>query len=231
MFNRINNRILPILFVLGAFFSACEKKPNASFKTNKEEYVAGEDVILTNTSESGSSFEWILPDGKTSANKNSDFVIDINSGFDELSFTLVAKSKQHCMRNSTTKTIKVIPKSYITETIVSPYSYSTFYTANINSSSTSSNYIIAMIYITSPESFYTLSFYFMPGTSLPSGTYTLQNSSSSLAPFQACGLSFGIYFVSGQLQVDYVNSKLHITFKDITDSTGNYKLTGEIYKP
>ena len=220
-----------IVLIISFLFQSCEKKPNASFKTDKEEYIAGQDVILINTSESGGSFEWILPGRRTSANKSSDFVIDINSGFDELSFTLVAKSKQHCKRNSVTKTIKVIPKSYITVTIVSPYAYGTFYSANINSSSTSSNYIIDMIYTTSPESGYTLRFYFMPGTSLPSGTYTLQNSSSSLAPFQACAWDFGIYFVSGQLQVDYVNSKLHITFKDITDSTGNYKLTGEIYKP
>ncbi len=219
-----------LVFVLSILFYSCEKKASADFETDKTEYMAGEIVKLTNKSTSGSSFQWILANGQTSTEKNTEFIINPNLGFDEVSITLIAKSNSYCKRNSLTKKIKVIPKSYFTLSSIVPL-YTETRILGAYSTSNASNFVVNSFYYIDPETFYFLNFYFPAGSSPSTGTYALQNSSSSLAPYNAFVKLAATDFVSGQLIVDYVNDKLHISFMNITDSTGNYKLSGEIYKP
>ncbi len=53
---------------------SCQKYPQASFTTDKTQYVAGDTIKLTNTTLYGSTYKWTLPDGQTPTTKDFDFI-------------------------------------------------------------------------------------------------------------------------------------------------------------
>ncbi len=234
------NRIIIILFVLGLFLSACEKKPKASFKTDKDEYMAGEVIKLTNTSEIGSGFEWLLPEGKSETTKDAEYTVNSNTGFDELSITLNAKSKHHCKRNTFTKTVRTYPLCYITWYNIPFSSNKTYVTPTVTSNSNASNYSVSALYESGAPyyDFYYFNFYFSPGSSPAAGTYTLQSGAASLP---SNGAFISVYggplnspsttnFTVGQIQVEYINNVMHIYFTDAQTSPTYFKLAGSVYK-
>ena len=234
-----------LIIFLPAFclFSSCEKKADADFSTDKTEYVAGETVKLTNTSKSGSSFVWIMPNGEDETTKNAEYIIPLNQGFDQISFNLTAKSKAHCKRDSKTISVNVIPSSWWTISSTSSTISATYIPYQVNDVNYSTFYRVDCTYkygIGAGGSTYYLNVWFPPGGLPPTGTYTLQTSSTSLSPYTAfVNLGGGANelppnttnYISGVIQVEYINSKLHIYFTDITDSGVSTKLSASIYKP
>ncbi len=249
-------RFSKLIILLSVFFLvfSCEKKPQASFDfkkrvngphTNYEttsEFSAGDSVKLSNTSENGSKFEWIMPDGSNVTDKDVEYVIPSNTGFDELSFNLTVKSKGHCKRNSVSQKVNIIPMSFYTVLNI-PSSVSKKYIPYKTSSySDASNFVVIIEYndgeVGTYMDYYTLSIYFPPGLPPVNGIYTLQSSSISLptngsfislygGPIDSPGVT---YFTVGQIQVEYINSVMHVYFTDAQTNPTYFKLSAEIYK-
>ncbi len=242
MLNSSNKIIIEFTFILSILFYSCEKKASADFETDKTEYMAGEIVKLTNKSTSGNTFEWIMPNGEKATTKDAEYIIPFNTGFDEVSFNLTTKSKGHCIRNSKTLTVNVMPGSWWMETSTITSLSTTYVPYLITGSDDLSNYkILATFRSTSPSgAFSSLNVYFPSGSIPAAGSYTLQSSKIGLLPNTAfINLSggainspnFSTDYITGQIQVEYVNNKLHVFFTDIFTSTGGFKLSADIYKP
>ncbi len=236
----MKNASLIIFTFLLLFLSACEKKADADFSTDKTEYVAGETVKLTNTSKSGSSFVWIMPNGEDETTKNAEYQIPFNQGFDELSFNLTVKSKGRCIRDSKTISVNVIPSSWWIWTNQSISVSQTFVPHSVTAGSDVNNYWIYAAYARPYVTYYDLGIGFPPGSMPAAGNYTLQSSKTGLLPFTAfVNLSGGdielppssFDFVTGIIQVEYVNGKLHLFFTDIYTNPTTFKLSADIYKP
>lgn len=107
--NKVNLKaILPpfvILFCLLIFYS-CSKKPVAGFNTDKTEYIAGEKVLLTNTSVNAVSYLWTLPNGLTAEAVEPTFTIPESASSGELTFKLEAFGEDK-KSSSTSQSIKV----------------------------------------------------------------------------------------------------------------------------
>lgn len=86
---------------------ACQKEPTAGFITDKSSYIAGETVILTNTSYDAEFYTWTMPDGQTSSSENVNYTINSNSNSGSLVFQLEAFSKNYKKDDATTKTVTV----------------------------------------------------------------------------------------------------------------------------
>jgi hypothetical protein len=82
-----------------ALLSTCKKKkeeekqPTASFSTDKTEYLAGETIILTNTSTDAKTYRWTMPDGQTVKSKDASYTTDPAGGDESLQFKLEAISE------------------------------------------------------------------------------------------------------------------------------------------
>jgi hypothetical protein len=101
--------IKSILFpsIITIAFTSCQKQPEASFTTDKNEYVAGETVRLTNTSINASTYRWTFPDGTTGTAVNYDYVTDPNQSDGKLNFKLEAFSKNGKKVDETSKTVNI----------------------------------------------------------------------------------------------------------------------------
>lgn len=107
------------VFSLIAFFLlifSCSKKPESAFSTNKAEYIAGQKISLTNQSKEAASIKWTLPDGSTATSNNADYLIPADFASGSLDIKLESYSKRKKKTDSETKTIDVIPQTYITIT-------------------------------------------------------------------------------------------------------------------
>jgi len=62
--------LIPILGMIILAMVSCQKKPEASFTTNKTRDNAGEAIIFTNTSKDAHDFEWNFGDNTTSTEEN-----------------------------------------------------------------------------------------------------------------------------------------------------------------
>lgn len=87
--------------------TSCAKQPDASFTTDKTEYVAGETIKLKNTSIDGVTYKWTMPDGQTSSAVDLDYTTDLYQDDATLSFKLIAFSKKDKKSSETTESVKV----------------------------------------------------------------------------------------------------------------------------
>ncbi len=98
-----------LFFIVSCLYSSCNKNkdnpPNANFYGNKTEYIAGDTLHLKNASTYADFWEWTLPDGTISHEKNLDYITDTNELSSSLTFTLVAGNKT----NKTSSKTKSIP--------------------------------------------------------------------------------------------------------------------------
>lgn len=67
----MKNKFVVVLGLLSVInFISCTKKPNASFVFDKSSYVAGDSVIIKNTSSLSKTYRWTLPYGGVSYSKD-----------------------------------------------------------------------------------------------------------------------------------------------------------------
>jgi outer membrane lipoprotein-sorting protein len=100
-------KIFSLLFLVVVFLSSCQRQPSADFTTDKYNYIAGDVVILTNTSIDGSKFKWTLPDGQTSGAENLDYNLSETQQDATLTFTLEAISNNGKKSDVATKLVSV----------------------------------------------------------------------------------------------------------------------------
>ena len=222
-----------------AFIVSCNKLPNLSITANKTEYVAGDTVKLKSTNNHGTNFVWAMPNGESINAKNAEYVIDPNTDFTDLTFSLRAKSKISCHHNTKNITVSVVPRSWFANS----YQIYVPYLVTINSNT--NIYCVYAKYQNHDQKYgssytaYGLNICFSAGNSPPAGTYTLQTSSTNLAPFTAFINKYGgapdasvsTDYVVGHVQVEYTHNRLHVFFTDVWSGDGLYKLSGSIYKP
>lgn len=98
------------VFIIVAFFAivSCQRQPKASFSTDKSEYVAGDTIYLSNTTEASQRFRWIFPDGQTDKSTDASYYVDAFIGDTTLTFKLIAISNNGKKADSTSKTVDII---------------------------------------------------------------------------------------------------------------------------
>lgn len=103
----MKSKFFVIVAAVSIIFSGCAKEPKAYFTTDKNEYVAGDIVKLTNTSVDGKTFLWTFPDGTTSDLASVDYITkeDLKDG--TLTFKLQAFSKKEKKTDDVSKTVTV----------------------------------------------------------------------------------------------------------------------------
>jgi len=103
-------KIKPLLLatsLVAITFTSCQKQPEATFATDKSEYVAGETVKLSNTSADANSYKWTMPDGQIAKSIDVTYKIDEKQKDGTLTFKLEAFSKNAKKDDETTKTVKI----------------------------------------------------------------------------------------------------------------------------
>jgi len=100
-----NSNFFIIISCIAIFFTACQKEPSADFTTDKTTYIAGETVILNNTSIDADSYEWTMPDSQTSSSKNVSFITDATGSGGSLNFKLTAYSKNQKKSDNASKSV------------------------------------------------------------------------------------------------------------------------------
>ncbi|MBU0489368.1 MAG: PKD domain-containing protein [Bacteroidetes bacterium] len=103
-------KTIALLIAVAVVAASCQKKPDASFTTDKESYTAGETVKLTNTSVDGKSYLWTFPDGQTSVSRDVDYTLDASDAGGQKTIQLEVFSKNGKKKDAATKTINVSPK-------------------------------------------------------------------------------------------------------------------------
>jgi hypothetical protein len=102
---------LNLSLVIIIFFGGCTKKPNASFEFNKKSYIAGDTVIIKNSSTLGTTYRWTFSTGVTSTNKDSiQFVLPYNISDGTLTVKLEAFSKNRKLVDEVEQTVETISK-------------------------------------------------------------------------------------------------------------------------
>jgi hypothetical protein len=102
----IKHVFLTLLVVITTLIS-CQKQPNASFKTDKTNYVAGETIILTNTTIEGHSYKWTMPDGQVLTSKNVYYILNGTEPDGMLTFKLEVFSKNGKKKDITQQSVYV----------------------------------------------------------------------------------------------------------------------------
>ena len=102
-----------IFLVLTELFTACAKEPVSDFSTNKEEYLAGDTVVLTNNSSDAESCKWIIPGGEMSS-RDAKFKLDPELNDGTITITLESYSRNNKKVSKSTKTIPVFASGQIT---------------------------------------------------------------------------------------------------------------------
>jgi hypothetical protein len=95
------------MFVVAFFLiTGCNKKPQADFTTDKEEYTAGEIIRLTNKSIHAKSYNWLFPDLSASTSENPEYALsaDLADG----SYPIRLESLRNSETSLITKFISVI---------------------------------------------------------------------------------------------------------------------------
>lgn len=94
---------------LSLFLSSCQKKPSASFTTDKDTYARTQRVYLTNTSTDAGSMVWIVkgPEAYEIRSSEENFWFDANNtGSYEISLSCYSKNGK--LSSKTSKTINVL---------------------------------------------------------------------------------------------------------------------------
>jgi hypothetical protein len=87
--------------------AGCKREPVADFVADKDIYIAGDVIHLTNTSQDGRTYEWTLPGGEKVNTLNVHYQSDQGFGDGDLGFRLTAFSKDGKKENEVMKTIKI----------------------------------------------------------------------------------------------------------------------------
>ncbi|MBC7411014.1 MAG: hypothetical protein H7331_00980 [Bacteroidia bacterium] len=87
--------------------TACQKQPSAEFTTDKTNYVGGDVIQLTNLSVDASKYKWTLADGQTSTSANVDYKTGEDWVNGNLTFKLVATSKNGKKSSEASKTVSI----------------------------------------------------------------------------------------------------------------------------
>lgn len=87
--------------------TACQKQPSAEFTTDKTNYVGGDVIQLTNLSADASKYKWTLADGQTSTSANVDYKTGEDWLDQNLTFKLVAISKNGKKTSEASKTVSI----------------------------------------------------------------------------------------------------------------------------
>src|ERR1035437_6341837 len=236
--------IIPALLV-AITISSCYKKSEASFTTNKSEYIAGDTLHLKNTSTNGHSYLWALPNGDKVTSANVDYLIPRNQGFDKLTFILNAYSRREKKSSTVSNTVNVIPSSVFA--VDSPaYSY---YPLNVYGRSYSDwrgswweitanvgNYQNSNSSLNAAGS---LMIRFSGSVAPTSGIYLLQpndtlTSGHAYVLIKREWWEYGeedYYSLSGQLNVNMTNGKVHVVFTHIDTKYAMRKISGDITVP
>ena len=219
-------------------FAGCKKDPTtnpvASFTTDKSEYAKGDTIHLTNTSSNASTYLWTMPDGTTLSTVNADFIFTGSQGYQPLSFTLEAFSKDGSKNNSVSLSVTVtaVPNNTFS---IGNYIYSNIYGDPWQVGSNYWNLMAATVNGGLNDGIVNIYF---PGLekSAISGLYTLQSDYNTLTTGKACILMKKVcydclpqgsqdhsYFpIAGQVMMTinytdtgHVNSKVHVVFNEI----------------
>ncbi len=214
------------------FFCACDKKPLVSFISDKQEYIAGEKIQLTNTSQKSYSYKWELPDGGASQDVNVEYAVPADFGFGIRDFKLEAFSKHSRKSASKSISITVVPQSYINFT--GAFNKLIKFGHASKAIDYQANYIRIAVFTDHSTSFpyctYDDVWLNFIGTQLPvPGTYSLNNEAGITYLYGACELPGSYISASGTLTVNYLNDRLHIFFNNIDTKTAGVKMSGEIF--
>src|ERR1041384_131410 len=82
-------------------------QPTARFVTDKDQYYQGETVELKNTSLTGKSFVWTMPDGSEIKAKNASFALDPNDNELKKTFKLTAYSAMKSKKSETVRSVTI----------------------------------------------------------------------------------------------------------------------------
>lgn len=93
--------------MLAISITSCQKTPEASFTTDKSEYVAGETINLTNTTLNGKTYKWTFPDGQTGSSESYAFETDDNDPAGTLTFRLEAFSSNGKKSDEVSKSVNI----------------------------------------------------------------------------------------------------------------------------
>ena len=93
--------------MLAITITSCQKTPEASFTTDKSEYVAGETIKLTNTTLNGSTYKWTFPDGQTGSSESYEYKTNDNNPAATLTFRLEAFSSNGKKTDEDSKSVKL----------------------------------------------------------------------------------------------------------------------------
>ncbi|MBA2613036.1 MAG: PKD domain-containing protein [Bacteroidetes bacterium] len=102
------NKIFFLITVFGLLFSACKKPVKADFSTDKDVYLAGETVKLTNISGDAISYKWTMPNGQSLTTMNPEYKLAANLDDATITFKLETFSKNGkkssiCLKSVTVK--------------------------------------------------------------------------------------------------------------------------------
>lgn len=239
------------LFLLGIFSMlafSCQKQPEASFTTDKTEYIAGETIQLQNTSADAQSYQWTMPDGQMTTSTNANYSINRTWGFGTLNFELKAESKNGKKTSTAYHSVNFIPASTFSIDSTAFVYYPINVTTGINTGNWQINawyapYQPQGISYNDANAYMNILF---PSSTLPvpAGIYNLQLG-TTLLPGQAMIRMSRWWWednwerfesLSGTLNVSYINGKMHVVFSSVdaqkTDSWGNTypvaKISGDI---
>ena len=98
--------------------ASCQKKPSASFTSDKEVYYAGDTIHLTNTSTNAHSYVWTMPDGSQQFNENASYVVDTSVLYEKLNFQLEAYSKHDRKKSLLSKPLLAVMRPTVTESCI-----------------------------------------------------------------------------------------------------------------
>jgi len=99
------NKLFAIIILASISLAGCQKVPTASFSSDKESYVNGETMYLTNTSQNASSYQWSFSGSSTKITTKDAYVTFTGAG--QYTVNLTAISRNGKKSDEVTKTITI----------------------------------------------------------------------------------------------------------------------------
>lgn len=101
--------LFTFIVALSLVLNSCQKKPSASFTTDKDTYLRGQSVVLTNTSTDASSQVWIVKGPESYEKRSSEPFFSFNADYiGTYEISLSCYSKNSKLSSKTSKTINVL---------------------------------------------------------------------------------------------------------------------------
>lgn len=96
-----------LCFLLALLCLGCNKKPTASFFTDKSEYAPGETILIANRSTYAGSCKWTFPDGSTSTAREPFYSIPDNTVSGDYTIRLETFSRRGNKKSVTSRTVTI----------------------------------------------------------------------------------------------------------------------------